>query len=83
MPNRSKQQIATEVRAKRGKDREGWGTRKSKVMFADILAVRVVGISASSAILMTRPLRLFAHTGPMKGIKPTQRKSVNTPALYS
>lgn len=46
-------------------------TRKSNVMLAVILAVRVAGISASTAILTTRPLKLFAQIGPIIGIKPT------------
>ena len=40
------------------------------MILAVILAVRVAGISASSAILITRPLKLFAQIGPIIGIKP-------------
>jgi hypothetical protein len=36
---------------------------------------RVAGISASSAIVATRPLKVLAHHGPIIGIKPSSAKS--------
>ena len=65
-------------REDRKREKGGILTRKSTVILAVILAVNVAGISASSAILITRPLKPVAHIGPITGIRPNHHRRPHT-----